>query len=311
MKRPPLKDQLHRSEPDAAALERVWNGVREKERAHSRPVLWLGLAGVAATATFALLRLEPAPVPPQSASTSRVQLGGGSSVQLEAEARFETSPRDTQALALAAGRAHFDLQSAAAPWVVNSHRLHLEVASAAFSLEVGAQTDSLSVTRGTVRLRAPGAGEVLLSAGQSFSTGPAPPPSWEALVREGDLAGAWRLLQHGGVLAQLAGASPEKTMLLSDVAAAGGDEALSRELLRVVVDASDGGAERALAAYTLGVRLQTDGQFGDAANAFERSVTLGLPAELRREAHLRAAESWRGAGEPERARRVQERAPAR
>ena len=83
-----------------------------------------------------------------------------------------------------------------------------------------------------------------------------------------------------------------------------------RELLRVVVDASDGGAERGLAAYTLGVRLQTDGQLEDAAKAFEQSVELGLPPELRREAHMRAAQSWRGAGEPERAKRVQERAPA-
>jgi hypothetical protein len=307
MSRPPLKERLHRSEPDDAALERVWSGVREKERQRSRPVLGLSIAAAATVVgLFVFLRPDAPPLSLQPAPGSLVQLGRGSSVQLGPDAQFETAPQ----LALRAGRAQFTLEPAASPWQVSSRHLHLEVAAATFTLEVGGEIDSISVTRGAVRLSTPGASEgVVLSAGQSFSTGAPPPPSWEALAREGNLAGAWALLQHDGVLGQVAGAPAEKTMLLSDVAAAGGDEALSRELLRVVVDASDGGAERGLAAYTLGVRLQTDGQLEDAAKAFEQSVELGLPPELRREAHMRAAQSWRGAGEPERAKRVQERAP--
>jgi hypothetical protein len=292
MTRPPLKDRLHRSEPDAAALERVWTGVREKERRRARPLLWLGVSGgvlaAAAVALFLLLRPAPPPDSLVGSPASLVQLGGGSSVQLEAEARFETSP-----LALRSGRAHFTLENGATPWVVNSRHLRLEVAAASFTLEVGVETDSLTVTRGAVRVSTPGTAEVVLSAGQSFSTGAPVPPTWEALAREGNLAGAWKVLEHAGVLGQVAGASPEKTMLLSDVAAAGGDEALSRELLRLVVEARDGGAERGLAAYTLGVRLQADGQLEDAASAFEQSVSLGLPPELQREAHRRAAQSRR------------------
>ena len=308
MSRPPLKDRLHRSEPDDAALERVWTGVREKERQRSRPVLGLSLAAVATVvALFVYLRPAPPLLVPPTANASLVQLGGGSFVQLEPDAQFETAP----SLALRSGRGHFALEPSSSRWVVTSRHLHLEVASATFSLEVAGETDSISVTRGTVKVSTPGASEVVLSAGQSFSTGAPAAPSWEALAREGKLAEAWKVLQHPGVLGQLPGASTEKMLLLSDVAAAGGDEALSRELLRVVVDASDGGAERALAAYTLGVRLQTDGQLEDAARAFEQSVELGLPPELRREAHMRAAQSWRGAGDPERARRVQERAPER
>lgn len=307
MSRPPLKDRLHRSEPDAAALERVWTGVREKERRRNRPVLGLSIAAAATVlGLFVFLRPPEPPLSLQPVPGSLVQLGRGSSVQLGPDAQFETAP----VLALRSGRAQFTLEPAATRWEVTSRHLHLEVAAATFTLEVGGEIDSISVTRGAVRLSTPGASDVVLSAGQSFSTGAPLPPSWEALAREGNLAGAWALLQHDGVLGQVVGAPAEKTMLLSDVAAAGGDEALSRELLRVVVEASDGGAERGLAAYTLGVRLQTDGQLEDAANAFEQSVELGLPPELRREAHMRAAQSWRGAGEPERAKRVQERAPS-
>ena len=307
MSRPPLKERLHRSEPDDAALERVWSGVREKERTRNRPVLGLSIAfAFTVVGLFVFLRPDAPPLSLEPTPGSLVQLGRGSSVQLGPDAQFATGPQ----LALRHGRAQFTLEPAASAWEVTSRHLHLEVAAATFSLEVAGEIDSISVTRGTVRLSTPGASDVVLSAGQSFSTGAPPPPSWEALAREGNLTGAWALLQHEGVLGQVVGAPPEKTMLLSDVAEAGGDEALSRELLRVVVDASDGGAERGLAAYTLGVRLQTDGQLEDAAKAFEQSVELGLPPELRREAHMRAAQSWRGAGEPERAKRVQERAPA-
>ncbi len=295
MSRGPLKEELRRSEPDPAALERVWSGVRAREQRSS--VLPLRLVGVAAIAGIAVVSVlvlrEPSPasrlVPEVHASSPvRVQLEGNSSVELEGNARFEPSVNDARVLSLHAGRAAFTL--GAGPWVVTSRYLRVEVASAMFSVEVGGETDSVTVTRGHLRLSAPGLEELVLTEGQSFSTG-ASQVTWDSLAREGDLAGAWRSLKAEGVRAKAQGAAPELTLLLSDVAATGGDEALSRALLSSVMNAPDGGAERGLAAYTLGKRLQADGQRAAAAESFERSLELGVPVELRDDAARRAAQT--------------------
>ncbi len=301
MSRGPLKDELSRSEPDAAALERVWSGVRAKEPRSVMPIRLVGVAAmlVIAVAAVALLRVgdRPQPISVAAPAPVEVQLAAGSTVRLDADARFEPSVRDAKVLSLHAGRAQFALQQG--PWVVTSRHLRLEVAAATFALEVGGATDSVTVQRGEVRVSVPGLEDLVLGEGQSFTTGPRQ-LTWDALAREGDLVGAWRALEAEGVRAEASGASPELTMLLSDVAAAGRDEALSRELLSTVMNAADGGAERGLAAYTLGKRLQDDGRAGEAAESFEQSLSLGLPVELREDAKHRAVQTRLQAGAPER-----------
>jgi len=51
-----------------------------------------------------------------------------------------------------------------------------------------------------------------------------------------------------------------------------------------VMGSTDGGAERGLAAFTLGKRLLADERRDEARAAFQRSLELELPTELREEA---------------------------
>jgi hypothetical protein len=274
------RKDLSGSEPTAASLERVWSGVREREGRRGLAMGWklamaaLVVLGLGLGLQLAVSRPEP------TNQAVEIQLAGGSTVHLEADAHFE--PVGPRALALNAGVARFSL--AQGPWVVSSRHLRLEVAAAEFSLEVGGEKDSLTVTRGEVRVSSPGLSAVTLRAGQSFSTGAPTVREWELLARDGDLAGAWRVLGHDGVQASAVNANPELRLVLSDVAAAGGDQPLSRALLSEVMSATDGGAERGLAAFTLGKRLLADERRDEARTAFQRSLELELPTELRAEA---------------------------
>ena len=277
-----FKKDLSGSEPDAAAVERVWRGVRDAEE-RRRPTRWLVLAAVLVVGALALtLQFAPWRTPVQ-VTTPSVQLAEGAQVELGPGAQLE--PVGLHALALHRGSAHFSLEKG--PWVVSSKRLRLEVASATFQFDVADAEDSVTVTRGEVRLAASGFEAITLREGQSFST--ASSTTWETLARAGDLAGAWKVLGAEGVRAAAVRVTPEHAMLLSDVAAAGRDEALSRELLTRVMGAEDAGAERGLAAYTLGQRLEGDGAREAAAKAYRRSLELGLPTELRDDALQRAS----------------------
>jgi hypothetical protein len=279
-----FKKDLGGSEPDASAVERVWSGVRERE-AQRRPHGWFVLAAALLLAVVGLtlqLRATTPPVPSVTQNETTVQLAAGAQVELGHDAQLE--PVGLHAVALRRGRATFTLQQG--PWVVTSKRLRLEVASATFGFDVTDAADSVTVTRGEVRLSASGFEAITLREGQTFST--ASQATWESLARNGELAAAWKVLGIEGVRAAAESAAPEKVMLLSDIAAAGADEPLSRELLGRVVESVDGGAERGLAAYTLGKRLEAEGSSAAARVSFQRSLELGLPVELRQEAEQHA-----------------------
>ncbi|MFO0601319.1 MAG: hypothetical protein U0228_38780 [Myxococcaceae bacterium] len=283
-----LRNELSGANPDAATLERVWRGVVTRETpAPPRRALVLMLAGVAAVAVgvISTLAVTSLLTPKPSGVENVVRLGSDSFVTLEGKTQL--LKQGPHSLAVSNGAARFTLEGA---WTVSTRHLRIEVASAEFRAEIGDVRDSISVTRGEVKVSAPGLAPLTLRAGQSFSTDGA---SWKALARSGDFEGAWALLGEAGVRTVAAESTPDERLLLADVAQAGGASQVGFELLREVVDAADAGPERGLAAFTLGDRLRQAGQGAEARRAFERALELPLPPELASAAR-RAVESLPG-----------------
>jgi tetratricopeptide (TPR) repeat protein len=137
-------------------------------------------------------------------------------------------------------------------------------------------------------------------AGARYAT---PSTAWRAAAAAGDLAGAWAALGPEGARREAQTGNAEERTLLADIAAAGEDLPLAVSLLEEVVASAAPAAERAVAAYDLGLRLLEQGRPARAAGSFEEALALGLPATLTPDARARAAESWLKAGDAGRARR--------
>lgn len=271
-----LKNELTHSEPDVAALERVWSGMRAKSA--RRPKIRVALVGGAALAVAAAAVVfftldSSAEVVAGAPSMVTRAFGAKSTATFTSASSFGVSP-ETSVIALHAGHGHFVVDDQS--WVVTSRHLRLDVASATFTLDSTEQLDSVTVERGEVRVRRP-SGDVVLRAGQTFTSG-AESVDWETLARAGELKEAWKLLQHAGVVQAATGSDAERRMLLSEVAAAGRDGAISESLLREVMAVES--PQRGLAAYTLGRRLQADGRTKEAKEAFDQAREFGVPSEL-------------------------------
>lgn len=290
----PLKDELTKGGPERAALDWVWAGVKRRQGRRS-PARLAAAALLALAAAGAWLAREP--VAPKGGS-SVLALADGSTVTFDdaAQVSLESGPAGVS-VRVARGAAHLDMRSR---WTVSTSRFSLDVAAAQVDVVAGEATDSVAVVRGEVVVSGPGVTPLTLGPGQRFSSAGAT-ARWEALAREGRFEEAWALLGAAGVSAEAARAPAELQLLLADVAAAGRDQALSLRLLRELAASAAPPAQRALAAYTLGVRLKAS-EPREAAAAFERSLDLDLPPELRGEACRRAADAWALAGEPARAK---------
>lgn len=287
----PLKDELTKSEPERAALDRVWARVKARQARRFPVRLALGAAAALLAGAGAWLAW-PVPAAPQGRSL--LALVDGSTVTFDPTAQVSL---ENGRVRVARGAAHLDLKSR---WTVTTSRFSLDVAAAQVEVVAGEAADSVAVERGEVVVSGPGVTPLTLGPGQRFTTAGAA-ARWEALARDGRFEEAWALLGAAGVSAEAARAPAELQLLLADVAAAGHDRPLSLRLLRELLASGAPPPQRALAAYTLGVRLKTS-EPREAATAFERSLELDLAPELRSEACHRAADAWTLAGEPARAK---------
>lgn len=309
---PPLKALLTRSEPDRSTLDRVWAGVRQKEaRRYRAPLLFGVLVSVSTALITVAVWLHPARTSPPVATVVGAPVrtlvvghqrlvGGVEITALEGAVAWATT-RGEQPVELEVVRGAVQLSVGAGQCLVTSHRLTFEVAAATVRFEVGAEADSVLVERGEVAIREAGRSATqVLRPGATFTTG----PSWKALAAEGNLAGAWAKLGAAGVEREATTASLDERSLLADIAVAGHDLALSISLLETILDAPTASrAERAMAAYGLGLRLLDHGDPARAARAFEQSLTFDLPKALQKDARARAAEAYLRAGDTTRARR--------
>lgn len=310
---PPLKTLLTRSEPDRSTLDRVWAGVRQKEARRYRAPLLFGVLVSVSTALIAVTvwlhparTLTPVAIAPVSPVRSLVigqqRFAGGVEVTAtEGTLAWATTHGEQPVeLEVVRGAVHLSVGSTG-HCLVTSHRLSFDVAAATVRFDVGAEADSVLVEQGEVAIREAGRSTTqAVRPGPAFTTG----PSWKALAAQGNLAGAWAKLGAAGVEREAATASLDERSLLADIAVAGHDLALSISLLEAILETPTASrAERAMAAYGLGLRLLDHGDPARAARAFEQSLTFELPKALQKDARARAAEAYLRAGDTAHARR--------
>lgn len=271
-----LKDELTRGSPSPATLERVWAGVRAKTSPLPRRRRWWPVVTLAVTGVVLLLAWvhRPRAALPQG-ELAEVQVAEGVKGRFSAGSRWDVT---AGVVALHAGKAQLEVTRG--PWVVTSRYLRMDVAAAELSVACDEVSDSVVVRRGEVTVRR-ASGDVVLHAGQTFSMGDEA-PDWRGLAKAGELRAAWRQLGHEGVVLAARTSGPAEVLLLSEVAAAGEDDALACVLLEEVIDAPAAGSDRGVAAYMLGRRLQQRDP-EKALAAWQRAERLGVPEELRGE----------------------------
>jgi hypothetical protein len=317
-KMPPLEELLGHAEPDRAALDRVWGGLKRRERRRAlRPFVLAGTLLAAAVAVAVWLVFTPAQPSGQgdpfgaalAAATPPTTLttADGSTLTLDRGAQAHAAPSAAGVvLHVDRGTVHLSVRDGAAAWTVETARLKVVVlASTSLELDVSELGDTVSVTRGQATVSGREVvTPVVLGGGQRFSTATR---SWLDHARSGSFEAAWRLLGAEGVRREAALASPGDALLLADIAATGKDEPLAIEVLEGVTRAA-ASPQRELAWFSLGLRLSAAGETRNAARAFEASYTPSLPKELRRDACTRAAEAWQALGDATQATLWRERA---
>jgi hypothetical protein len=293
----PLKGMLGRSEPDRATVERVWAGLRARERRRG-PLLVAAAATLLAVVAATVLVVSTR----EQALTARATPAPGVTLEPLPGAVASTRVRDgVVMLRLVSGQVHVAVQGDAR-CLVETATLHVEVAAATARFSVG-EGEQVYVEEGQLQVR-----ERTLRAGARFST----VATWRELAQSGDFPAAWQLLGPTGIASAALGATAEDRTLLADIAATGHALPLAVSLLEGVVASPSSSPERAVAAYDLGLRLFEQGEPARAATAFELALDLELPRALADDARARAAEAWVRAGDTARARRwldATERAP--
>lgn len=128
--------------------------------------------------------------------------------------------------------------------------------------------------------------------------------SWRPLASKGDFKRAYAVLGKEGLTHETKRASTTAELLrLADVARLSGHpEDAVAPLERILVE-HRGDANAALAAFTLGkIRQDALGEPARAADAFETSISLGVPGALREDAFARRVEAYAQAGMTSRAK---------
>lgn len=299
----PLKHRLPGSEPDRAALDRVWAGVErggERARVGGWPLAFAAVSAALVVAVAGWWRAA-------SSAPARAEGVVASARGPEAAPRFATVTLEdgtvlgsASALVLSDGVVRVDASKGPADVRVKGLRF---VASAGrFTVRVASEQVQLDVEAGLVSVE----GEAVarqVGVGETFVHALKAVPPWLPLARAGKFAEAADALGAEGRRRVAASAlSAEDRLLFSDVAQAAGEGALVLAQLDEVAAADAGADVRALAAWKRGLRLsEVKGEEVAAARSFEHAVELGLPGLPQRDAAARLAEAWEKAGDAERA----------
>jgi transmembrane sensor len=274
-----------------------------------------------------------------------IELADGSHIQLEPASQLETLASSTTEVVfrVAFGRAVFDVvPGGPRRWVVEAGLARVEVVGTRFGVTRTPELVHVDVTRGVVLVRGATVpdGVVRVEAGgeldvvpRSESATPAPSGSdsanghggraphvrpvagWRTCASGGRYAEAYAALGEGGVGRETARSdSADELLALADVARLSGHPAEAVEPLQRILREHAASAGAPLAAMTLG-RIQLGlNEPAEAARAFERALSLRVPAGLEEDVYARLVEAHARAGDHEGAaaavREYQRRFPA-
>lgn len=302
-----------RERQDEARVRRMWSVIDRERQPTSRG--WFVAAGMACAVGVAVFffgtRSAPGPLateegaalPGRFEGAGEVAFSDGSRIVRSEEATLEVleNSADEMAFALRTGSARFEVEPGGPRrWRVVASGVEVFVVGTVFDVRREGDELRVEVSRGTVRVRSPGArdGEQRLDAGESLAIriGPARPASSLAVapvrveaVEDVETSPPVEVL-----------ATPSLTSLL-DAA----DEARARRDHREAVRLLQRGwrehprdARAPLAAFTQG-RLELDQLTSPAAAAetLTRSLAMGLQAPLRETALALRVEAWGRAGD--------------
>lgn len=290
------------------------------------------LAPVAGAPTPAALRLANGEALGEGGADTfgarEVVLDDGSRLSIAEGTRLDTVENTGRAVSfvMGLGATTFDVApNGPRAWKVDAGLCTVLVLGTRFRVSRETHRARVDVERGRVRVTSPRieGGETIVTAGRSVEVhdddpadspspsastpGPASPaavPAWHPLAKKGDYGAAYQALGQEGVARETRRATTAADLLqLADVARLSGHprEAVS-PLDRIL---AEHGREPSApqAAFTLG-KLQLDalGNPSAGAAAFEKAISLGLPAALREDAFARRVEAYARAGNAPRAR---------
>ncbi|MBI5532958.1 MAG: FecR domain-containing protein [Deltaproteobacteria bacterium] len=266
-----------------------------------------------------------------------ILLSDGSMISLEpgTELTALTNVGTELALVVSHGSALFDVRpNGPRRWVLSCGAATIEVIGTRFVLACGDGAARVTVQHGRVRVRGQVAnqGDTVLSAGETFDSvapatsseahvtpapsgagsgaGPARPiaapsasasptaPGWKALAEGGRYQDAYAALGPDGFDREARAATMDDLYALADVARLSGHHADAARVLQSIVDSHPTDARAAVAAFTLGrIYLGPMGRPQQAAAAFSRALSMGLPGALREDAFARMVEARARAGD--------------
>ncbi len=143
---------------------------------------------------------------------------------------------------------------------------------------------------------------------------PSPPPStgWRQLAAQGRWDEAWDEVGPARIAARARAADGDELLALADVARQSGHPEAAVRPLETLLSRYPNDARAGLAAYTLGIlRMDRLDQPAEAAEAFERALSAGLPEHLVEHAMGRLAVAHHRAGEDDAAHTAARRYLAR
>ncbi len=295
----PLKERLPGSEPDRAALDRVWAGVArdlERKTVSPWPLAFAAVSVALAVAVVGWWRAASSAPPAQVAAAEAPAAPRFARVTLEDGTELGAA----SALVLSDGVVRVDATEG--PADVRVKGLRFLATTGRFTVRVASEQVQLDVEAGLVSVTGE-AVERQVGAGQSLVQALEAKAAWLPLARAGKFAEAADALGASG-RRRVAGSSlsAEDRLLFSDVAQAAGEGAVVLSQLDAVAAADAGADVRALAAWKRGLRLsEQKGEEAAAARSFEHAVELGLPGIAKKDAAARLAEAWGKAGDAARA----------
>ena len=321
---------------DSARLQHGLEGLRRRRQRRRLTRVGLMLAAPAAVAMFFLLRpsrLGPPAPPPQLAapSVAPMHLGDGSTIFPDERARVilrEVSPLRVR-VALEAGRARFEVAPrTTGEFSIEAGPVQVIVVGTQFTVERLGDHTRVGVTEGHVRvvwgdedpverhLHAGDEGlypDVVAVPPPSPPTEapaepthhrtqrphPAPTREWRHLAQEGGYREAYDLLVAGGPASVRD--DVDDLLLAADAARLSGHPGRALPYLDRLVAGHASDDRAPMAAFTRARIYMTIGRPGEAAESFERAISLGARGSLHENALARAVEAHSRNGDTQRA----------